>query len=86
MAAPLTGLGSKPSIQGLPPCACGCGRGASRGFPGDVHYTPACVPPAMRFAWEAGYVAPETISGASQSISGAASAAAADLFVGLPPT
>lgn len=58
MAAPLTGLGAWPAIPDLPPCACGCGRAASRGFPGDIHYAPACVPPALRFPWEAGYAAP----------------------------
>ncbi|MGU3664438.1 hypothetical protein ACLBX9_09670 [Methylobacterium sp. A49B] len=57
MAAPLTALGSKPRIPDLPSCACGCGRAASRGFPGDVHYAHACVPPALRFPWEAGYAA-----------------------------
>lgn len=59
MAAPLTGLGRRAAIPDLPPCACGCGRAASRGFPGDIHYAPACVPPALRFPWEAGYAAPE---------------------------
>jgi len=39
-------------------CACGCGAYASRGFPNDVWYAAAHVPPTMRFPWEAGYVAP----------------------------
>lgn len=83
MAAPLTGLGSKPMIHGLPPCACGCGRGAERGFPGDVHYATTCVPPTMRFPWEAGYVAPA--EAAAPLAAHTVVAPAADLFPGFQP-
>lgn len=38
----------------------GCGRSwAERGFPNDVWFCTPCVPPTMRFPWEAGYVAPD---------------------------
>lgn len=83
MAAPLTGLGSRPTIPDLPPCACGCGRAASRGFPGDVHYAHTCVPPAMRFPWEPGY-APPAATPELPAIA-AAAAASSGLFSGFAP-
>ncbi|SFG92624.1 hypothetical protein [Methylobacterium gossipiicola] len=39
-------------------CACGCGAYASRGFPNDIWYATAHVPPTMRFPWERGYEPP----------------------------
>ncbi len=83
MAAPLTGLGSRPTIPDLPPCACGCGRAASRGFAGDVHYAHACVPPTLRFPWEPGYAAP-AVAPELPAIA-AAPAAQADLLSGFAP-
>lgn len=87
MAAPLTGLGSKPAIPDLPPCACGCGRDASRGFPGDVHYAAACVPPALRFPWEAGYAAPAAAAPEVPAIAAVAPPVPrpSDLFSGFAP-
>ncbi len=83
MAAPLTGLGSRPVVPELPPCACGCGRDAPRGFPGGVSYAHACVPSALRNPWEAGY-APPTVSAPPVSPA-ALGSAAPDLFAGLAP-
>jgi hypothetical protein len=85
MAAPLIGLGSRPAIPDLPPCACGCGRAASRGFPGGVHYTAACVPSDLRFPWEAGYAAPAVAPELSAIAPPAADSAPADLFSGFAP-
>ncbi|MGU3664464.1 hypothetical protein ACLBX9_09800 [Methylobacterium sp. A49B] len=78
MAVPLTALGSKPTIPDLPRCACGCSRAASRGFPGDVHYAHACVPPALRFPWEPGYAA--AAPGPELPAIAASAAAPSDLF------
>lgn len=83
MVTHLTILGSRPTIHGLPPCACGCGRGAERGFPGDVHYATTCVPSAMRFPWEAGYAAPAEASAPSPTRT--VVVPAADLFPGFQP-
>lgn len=55
---PLTGLGPGRADPVVPRCACGCGRDGDRGFPGDIHYATRCVPPTMRFPWEAGYAPP----------------------------
>ena len=85
MSAPLTGLGSKPRIPDLPQCACGCGRPASRGFPGDVHYAPACVPPAMRFPWESGYAASTGATAPELPAIAATPLAQADLLSGFAP-
>ena len=56
MAAPLTALGrlaADPTVN-----RCGCGAFAHRGFPNGVWFATRCVPPALRFPWEPGYLAP----------------------------
>lgn len=83
MTAPLTALGTKPTIPDLPRCACGCGRAASRGFPGEVHYAHTCVPPALRFPWEPGYAPPA--AAAELPAIAAAATAPSDLFFRFAP-
>lgn len=86
MAAPLTALGSKPTIPDLPRCACGGQRAASPGFPGDVHYARGCVPPAMRFPWEPGYAAPvSAVAPELPAIVAAPPSVQADLLSGFAP-
>lgn len=58
MAVPLTALGRQASDPIVQRCACGCAAFATRGFPNELWYAARCVPPALRFPWEVGYVAP----------------------------
>ncbi|WP_375454833.1 hypothetical protein [uncultured Methylobacterium sp.] len=58
MAAKLTALGGTPYQPPVYRC-CRCRAYACRGYPNDVWYCGPCVPPGLRFPWEAGYAAPE---------------------------
>lgn len=60
MAAPSLDFGVRRGFWPAPHVclACGSTRNASRGYSSDIWYCAPCVPPELRFPWEAGYAAP----------------------------
>lgn len=82
MPARLTGLApARPDPEPHVCRACGSTRDACRGY-GDAWFCTPCVPPHLRFPWEAGY-APE--SAPPPPVAVRAPEAAAPLLTGLVP-
>ena len=65
------------------PCVVCSAPFAERGY-GERYYCTPCVPPAMRFPWEAGYVAVDQAAPAAP-IAAPAAQAAFDLLPGFEP-
>lgn len=82
MASKLVALGRPVHQPAVYRCACGCGAYACRGFPNDVWCAAGCVPPAMRFPWEAGYVARASADELPAPIAAAPTQAALPLAAG----
>ena len=92
MAAQLTALGRRGIWPAPHVCsACGSDKDACRGYAGDVWYCTPCVPPALRYPWEAGFERSAAASGmpppAALVPAGDAARAAGspDLLTGLTP-